>query len=309
MISLEQFSRRIQWSDVDDVQISTLIVQAHAEDLGGWGLISSFRPSIPVDLTTTAISADALGVAKLNARRDLVVCGLPLIPLILRVYDPSLSCTFIPSVADGRFVTAGTCLGELRGPAAILLQAERVILNFIQKLSGIATQAYTYVQALGDSTTRLLDTRKTTPGYRVLEKYAVACGTAWNHRIGLFQQIMLKDNHLAVLGNTDPERLAKAVEFLRQRCPGVVLEVEIDRLDQLDAVLAAGCDVVMLDNFSMDDMKLAVERCKGLVRTEASGNITLKTLPTLGRIGLDFISSGALVHQSVWCDIGMDWLI
>jgi nicotinate-nucleotide pyrophosphorylase (carboxylating) len=181
------------------------------------------------------------------------------------------------------------------------------LLNFLQRLSGIATYTRAHVRALGDSPTRLLDTRKTTPGYRALEKYAVATGGAWNHRLGLFDRVLIKDNHLAASGATRGDRLAHAVRLARRRAPHLRIEVEIDALDQLDPVLEARADVVMFDNFSLPDLRLAVARASGRTRTEASGGITLATLPALAHVGLDFISTGALVHQSTWIDIGLDW--
>jgi nicotinate-nucleotide pyrophosphorylase (carboxylating) len=231
---------------------------------------------------------------------------MQLLPLVLDVYGGGMRVT--PHVADGDTVRAGTVLARLAGPASRLLEAERVLLNFLQHLSGIATHTATYVRTLGRSRTRLLDTRKTTPGYRLLEKYAVACGGAWNHRLGLFDRVLIKDNHLAAAGATRGERLAAAVRRARARSPELVIEVEVDRLDQLPPVIAAGADIVLLDNFTVPRLRRAVALCRGRASTEASGGITLRTLPRRARLGLDFISSGALVHQSTWVDIGLDWL-
>jgi nicotinate-nucleotide pyrophosphorylase (carboxylating) len=195
-----------------------------------------------------------------------------------------------------------------------MLAAERIILNFLQRLGGVATQTRRYVDALGKSRTRLLDTRKTTPGYRMLEKYAVACGGGWNHRLGLFDRVMLKDNHLALLGLAEtstslrsPTRLAEAVAAARRNAPDLPVEVEVDMIQQIPPVLAAGADVILLDNFAPAQLKKALELIGGRAFTEASGGITLKTLPRLADLGLDFASTGALVHQSVWVDIGLDW--
>lgn len=181
------------------------------------------------------------------------------------------------------------------------------MLNFLQKLSGVATLTAQYVTALGSSQTRLLDTRKTTPGYRVLEKYATACGGGWNHRLGLFDRVMLKDNHLAASDATLGTALAKLVAQARQTYPQLPVEVEVDALDQIPPVLEAGAHVILLDNFSDDALRQAVARIQGRALTEASGGITLERLPSLAGIGLDFISTGATVHQSGWVDIGMDW--
>ncbi|MET0261923.1 MAG: carboxylating nicotinate-nucleotide diphosphorylase, partial [Rariglobus sp.] len=206
---------------------------------------------------------------------------------------------------DGKSLAKGDVLATLTGDPRILLSAERVILNFVQRLSGIATQTHAYAAALGEGRTRLLDTRKTTPGWRMLEKYAVACGGGWNHRLGLFDRVMLKDNHLALLGSSDD--LAAAVARAKKAAPDLPVEVEVDRMTQIPPVLAAGADVILLDNFTPARIKKAVTLISGRAFTEASGGITLKTLPKFAGLGLDFVSTGALVHQSVWVDIGLDW--
>jgi nicotinate-nucleotide pyrophosphorylase (carboxylating) len=208
-------------------------------------------------------------------------------------------------VQDGARVPAGAVLATLDGDPRVLLAAERVLLNFLQRLSGIATQTRRHAAALGDSATRLFDTRKTTPGHRMLEKYAVACGGGWNHRLGLFDRVMLKDTHLALLGSND--NLAAAVARARKSAPALPVEVEVDRIDQIPPVLAAGADVILLDNFTPARLRAAVALIAGRAFTEASGGITLKTLPKLAPLGLDFVSTSALVHQSVWTDIALDW--
>jgi nicotinate-nucleotide pyrophosphorylase (carboxylating) len=299
--------QRLAWADLDPDALRTLILLARAEDLGGWGLHARRRPPRAGDVTTAAVVGRSRGRAELRARRAMVVCGLPLVPLVLREYG-SGRARFTPAVDDGASVAAGALLGTIAGPAADLLEAERVLLNFLQRLSGIATHTARYVRALGSSRTRLLDTRKTTPGYRMLEKYAVGCGGAWNHRLGLFDRVMIKDNHLAAAGATRGARLAAAVQAARASAKGLPVEVEVDALDQLPPVLEAGADIVLLDNFTRAQLRRAVALVGGRACTEASGGITLKTLPRLGGLGLDFISSGALVHQSTWIDIGLDWL-
>jgi nicotinate-nucleotide pyrophosphorylase (carboxylating) len=215
----------------------------------------------------------------------------------------------------------------LTGDPHTLLAAERVILNFIQHLSGVATHTRQLVDALGRGPTRLLDTRKTTPGFRMLEKYAVACGGGWNHRLGLFDRVMLKDNHLAQLGFAAPRTsnvqpptsnlqqpegarrttLAAAVAAARRAAPGLLVEVEVDALAQIPPVLGAGADVILLDNFTPAQIKRAVALIAGRARIEASGGITERNLARYGGLGLDFISTGAPVHHSAWADIGLDW--
>jgi nicotinate-nucleotide pyrophosphorylase (carboxylating) len=188
-----------------------------------------------------------------------------------------------------------------------MLQAERVILNFLQHLSGIATQTSLYVSCLQGYATRVLDTRKTTPGYRVLEKYAVACGGGWNHRMGLYEWILVKDNHLCSTDSVGGQSLMQRIRLAREVFPSAVLEVEVDLMEQIEPVLQAGVDVLMLDNFTIADLESAVRQVAGRALTEASGGVELDRLARIAATGVDFVSSGALIHQSRWVDIGMDW--
>lgn len=299
---LDRLLLRLTWDDLDPDYLRLLVEMARDEDLAGLGLAK--KPALSGDRSTAALTTTPrLGRAHLVARSPLVACGLPLLPVVLAAYGPGASVQAL--VGDGAQVAPGEILATLAGDPRTLLAAERVALNFIQRLSGIATAAAAHVAALGPGPTRLLDTRKTTPGYRMLEKYAAACGGAWNHRLGLFDRVMLKDNHLALLGA--PSDLAAAVTRARQAAPDLPVEVEIDRLDQLPAVLAAGADVILLDNFTPDRLREAVTQVAGRAATEASGGINLQTLPLLAGLGLDFVSTGALVHSSAWADIGLDW--
>jgi nicotinate-nucleotide pyrophosphorylase (carboxylating) len=307
----ETLIRRLSWDDLDVAYLRRLVEIARDEDLEGLGLRN--RPKVTGDRSTSSISRAARqGAANLVAREPMVVCGLPLISLILSVYGGGATVQL--RAKDGRKLEKGDVLATLAGDPRVLLAAERIILNFLQRLSGVATQTARYVEALGKSRTRLLDTRKTTPGYRVLEKYAVGCGGGWNHRLGLFDRVMLKDNHLALVGFGDgfggagnTTRLAEAVGAAKAKAPELPVEVEVDELAQIPPVLAAGADVILLDNFTSAQLKKAVQLIGGRAFTEASGGITLKTLPRLANLGLDFASTGALVHQSVWVDIGLDW--
>jgi len=295
---------RLRWEDLDPVYLCGLIELARQEDLEGAGLKTS--PARQEDLTTLATVDQSLrGRARLCARRDIVVCGTSLIPMILEVYGGD--CIFEPACADGDVLLAGGCLGVLFGPVVPMLQAERVILNFLQHLSGISTHTARHVQALEGSQTRLLDTRKTTPGYRMLEKYAVACGGGWNHRLGLFGWILVKDNHLASGGASSGMSLETKVRMVVDANPGVAVEVEVDRLDQIEAVLAGGAHIIMLDNFCDEDLVCAKAIIGERAVTEVSGGITEERLREIGPIGLDFVSCGGLIHQSRWVDIGLDW--
>ncbi len=311
----EHLIRRLSWDDLDKAYLRRLVEIARDEDLRGLGLATA--PARHGDASTASVGGVAgAAEAEVVARGDMVACGLPLIPLVLSVYGGR--ATVQPRVKDGTRVCGGDVLATLAGDPRILLSAERIVLNFVQRLSGIATQTRRYADALGRGRTRLLDTRKTTPGYRMLEKYAVACGGGWNHRLGLFDRVMLKDNHLALLGfhgdadgvresNAPGLRLAEAVARARRAAPELPVEVEVDSLEQIPAVLDAGADVILLDNFRVPQLRRALRLIRGRVFTEASGGITLKSLPGLAGLGLDFVSTGALVHQSVWVDIGLDW--
>ncbi len=318
--SAELLIQRLRWDDLDPAHLRRLVEMARDEDLAGLGLWP--RPLRTGDLSTACLKTPARpGAAALVARQPLVACGLRLVPLILSVFGGRAAAQF--GARDGAAVPAGARLATLHGDARVLLAAERTILNFLQRLSGIATQTRRHVDALGPSRTRLLDTRKTTPGHRMLEKYAVACGGGWNHRLGLFDRVMLKDNHLAVLGAFRPENrksqvpgsgsqdqsaaLAAAVAAARRLAPEAPVEVEVDRLDQIPGALSAGADVILLDNFTVPQLRRAVALVRGRAFTEASGGVTLRTLPRLSGLGLDFVSTGALVHHSVWVDIGLDW--
>ena len=295
--------RRLAWSELDPAYLRRLVKNARDEDLAGLGLLA--RPRVTGDRSTGSIAtAPRAASANLVAREPLTVCGLPLIPLILDAYGAG-AATVSFRARDGARARAGGVLATLAGDPRVLLAAERVILNFLQRLSGIATQTRRYSDALAraKSRTRLLDTRKTTPGHRMLEKYAVACAGGWNHRLGLFDRVMLKDNHLALLGHSGG--LAAAIS--RAKKTGLPVEVEVDHPGQIPAVLDAGADVILLDNFTPAALRRAVAFIAGRAFTEASGGITLKSLPRLAALGLDFISTGALVHKSAWADIGLDW--
>jgi len=302
--SKETFQTRLTWQDLDTDYLRQLVGLAKIEDLAGAGLAD--RPERLGDVTTALMPEGANGKAQLRARETLTICGLGLVQTVLDSYGEN--CSFEPKANDGQVLEKGEAIGTLMGPSGPMLQAERVILNFLQHLSGIASETRRYVDALGGSQTALLDTRKTLPGYRVLQKYAFACGGGYNHRIGLFDRVMLKDNHLAVAGATGGDRLTQTVALAVNTFEELPVEVEVDTLEQIQPVLDAGADIILLDNFSIDALKEALRIIDGRASTEASGGIQIDTLPTLGELGLDFISTGAPIHQSRWKDIGLDWL-
>ncbi len=298
------FASRLTWAELDPAYLRQLITLAREEDLAGAGLARAVTPG---DVTTAALVGNAPACADFTARQPLTVCGLPLLPLIFEGFGPGCVVKNAPGVRDGHVAAKDAVLATVTGPAATLLQAERTALNFFQKLSGVATQTARHVAALGTSATKLLDTRKTTPGFRMLEKYAVATGGGWNHRLGLFDRVLIKDNHLAAAHATAGERLAAAVRQARVRHPKLLIECEVDALAQIPPVLEAGAHVVLLDNFAPADLVKALALIGRRAGTEASGGVTLESLPELGRLGLDFISCGALVHHAPWADIGLDW--
>jgi nicotinate-nucleotide pyrophosphorylase (carboxylating) len=208
---------------------------------------------------------------------------------------------------DGQHLTAGQKVLSVAGPARAVLTAERMALNFLQHLSGIATLTARFVEAVKHTRAQILDTRKTTPGWRRLEKYAVTCGGGRNHRIGLFDMVLIKDNHLTVLKGAKPNPIAAALEQARARLPGLKVEVEVNTLQELDQALAAGAKSILLDNMDPAELRTAVQACQGRAQTEASGGVTLANVRAIAETGVDFISVGALTHSAPAVDIGLDF--
>ena len=256
------------------------------------------------DITGEAfIPATASAKADLRAREDGVLAGLEVFARAFTLVDSSVTVDL--TAADGDAFTAGQVLATVTGPARAVLQAERIALNFCQRMSGIATQARAYVDAAAGRA-RIVDTRKTTPGLRAFEKHAVVCGGGHNHRFGLSDAVMAKDNHLAVLTG-EGLSVAEAIRSARARLPHTtVVEVEVDRLDQVPAVLEGGADIIMLDNFTPTQLREGVELVNGRAVVEASGNVTLETIPEIAATGVDVISSGALTHSVRAIDLGLD---
>jgi nicotinate-nucleotide pyrophosphorylase (carboxylating) len=210
-------------------------------------------------------------------------------------------------VPEGRPVKAGDILLNLSGPTRALLSAERVALNFVQRLSGIATLTAQFAAAVRGTPAQILDTRKTTPGWRRFEKYAVTCGGGHNHRFGLFDLVLIKDNHRFALRSEAPNAIAAAVRRARARFPELKIEVEADTLEQVAQAAAAGADIILLDNMSPMQLRLAVGKIKGRAQTEASGGVTLTNIRAIAETGVDFISVGALTHSARAVDIGLDF--
>ena len=300
----DRLIRRLRWDELDRSWLLRFAEFARDEDLAGLGLAE--RPLRTGDPSAALLAGAARARARVVARHPMVLAGLGLLDVVFAAYGGR--CHAKPLAYDGQFVPAGTAVAEVEGPAAELLSAERILLNFLQRLCGVATRTREHVLALGSSPTKLLDTRKTTPGFRMLEKYAVGQGGGYNHRLGLFDRIMVKDNHLAAGGATAGERITKMVRRARESRPDLLVEVEVDRLDQIAPVLKAGADIVLLDNFPLADLRVAIPQLRGLAWSEVSGGVTLESLPLLGALAPDFVSSGGLTHAAPWCDLGLDWL-
>ena len=249
------------------------------------------------------IPATASARAELRARDDGVLAGIEVFARAFALVDPNVTVDL--AAADGDSFTAGQVLATVAGPARAVLQAERIALNFCQRMSGIATQTYAFVDAAAGRA-RIVDTRKTTPGLRAFEKHAVVCGGGHNHRFGLSDAVMAKDNHLAILTGAGFS-VAEAIRTARARLPHTTtIEVEVDRLDQVPAVLDGGADVIMLDNFTPAQLRDGVALIDGRAVVEASGNVTLETIPEIAATGVDVISSGALTHSVRAIDLGLD---
>jgi nicotinate-nucleotide pyrophosphorylase (carboxylating) len=273
------------------LEIDEAVNRALAEDLGRAGDVTSIA-TIPVSTPARAV---------MTARRPGTVAGLPLAAACFRRLSPDIEIA--PRARDGEAVAAKAVLMQINGDARAVLGAERVALNFVGHLSGIATATNAFVRAVGGGKTRICCTRKTTPGLRALEKYAVRCGGGFNHRFGLDDAILIKDNHIAVAGGIRAvlERARAAAGHL------VKIEIEVDSLGQLREVLDCGlADVVLLDNFDLASMRKAVAMVAGRLVIEASGGITLDTIAEIAATGVDYASSGALTHSAPALDVGLD---
>lgn len=255
------------------------------------------------DLTSESIfSAHETGSARLVARETFVAAGVSSVAAeVFRVQNPEIVTT--DAVKDGTGVQVGDVMLTINGPVVDLLKAERIALNLLQRLCGIATLTAKFVEQVAGTDVRITDTRKTTPGLRMLEKYAVRAGGGANHRFNLTDGVLIKDNHIAACGS-----LTKAVERVRGNIPHTIrIEVETDTLAQVEECLACGADIIMLDNMSIDTMTEAVQMIDGRALVEASGGVNLQTVKAIAGCGVDIISVGALTHSAPSCDIGMDW--
>ena len=291
-------------------EIRQAVQLALAEDIGSG------------DATTLAtVPETATAKALLRAREPLVVAGLAFAEaafaelsqhnsekLGTRVTRPSGGEIKIERLAqDGQHAGENETLLKISGPARALLSAERVALNFVQRLSGIATLTAQFVESIQGTSAQILDTRKTTPGWRRFEKFAVACGGGHNHRLGLDDMVLIKDNHLVALRGEKPNAIAAAVRRAREKFPKLKIEVEADTLEQVEQAAAAGADIILLDNMNPVQLRLAVQKVKGRARTEASGGVNLANVRAMAGTGVDYISVGALTHSARAVDMGLDF--
>lgn len=277
--------------------MNNITMKLNADDL----ILAALKEDITSeDISTNSVMPHyQLGEVDLICKEDGVIAGLDVFKRVFELLDENTEVTF--SCADGDAVKNRQKLGVIRGDIRVLLSGERTALNYLQRMSGIATYTRTIADMLKDSNTKLLDTRKTTPGMRIFEKYAVKVGGGYNHRFNLSDGILLKDNHIGAAGG-----VREAVKMAKDYAPFVrKIEIEVENLDMLKEALDAGADIIMLDNMSVEDMKEAVKLCAGKAETECSGNVTKENVAKLVDIGVDYISSGALTHSSPILDLSL----
>ena len=275
---------------LNPLDVSEVVLRALHEDCDGNG-----------DVTSVAtISAEQMSTLDFVARAPGVIAGMPVAAAVFAILGGS-SISISSVIRDGESVHAGTVLGSIVGSTRVLLQGERPALNLLSHLSAIATATRAWADALSDSTTKVRDTRKTTPGMRILEKYAVRCGGGLNHRMNLSDAALIKDNHVVAAGG-----VARAYELIKQRYPDLPVEVEVDSMDQLAEALEVGADLVLLDNFTIAELKSAVDFTGGRAKLEASGGFTFDQAKEVASTGVDFVAVGAITHSAPVLDIGAD---
>lgn len=278
-----------------DQTVERIVEIALAEDVGRG------------DVTTIAtVPEDSFSKAAIVAREDLVLCGLPVAEMVFRKVDESVQVT--PVKTDGDKIPANSVIAYVEGKTRGILTGERVALNFLQRLSGVATATSKFVDAIKGTKAKILDTRKTTPGLRKLEKYAVRCGGGSNHRMGLYDQILIKDNHLAALKDELPNPIHAAVKRARERFPSLIVEVETDTLEQVKQAVEANADIILLDNMTTDQIREAVKIVGNRCKLEVSGGVNLNTVRAFAETGVDFISVGSITHSARAVDIALDFL-
>ncbi len=251
------------------------------------------------DITTDSLDIDRTVESVIIAKEKGVIAGVDFAVEVFKILDPNILVVFKRD--DGDYVNEGDTVLKIKGSGSSILKGERVALNLLQRLSGIATNTKKYVERISDLKTKLLDTRKTTPGFRAFEKYAVKVGGGSNHRFALYDMVMIKDNHISLSGG-----IKKAVERVKEKVsPMVKIEVEVSSIDQIKEILDLDIDIVMLDNMSVDGIKESLNLIDGKFLTEASGNITLENIREVALTGVNFISSGSVIHSSRWLDLSL----
>ena len=302
--ALNKFKNRISWDSLDKTLISKHLQICIEEDLGKD--LERQRLS-DLDITTKNCHLEGVGTAELVTREPMIICGLQLVPLIIKEFTDD-TVIFHTSFQDGQLIEPNQRIGKLVGSENEILIIERCALNFLQRLSGIATKANEFVSKIEDYGVDLLDTRKTTPGLRLLEKFASACGGCYNHRIGLFDRILIKDNHLAASGVSEGYGLEKFLcDVVDMNQGNVLIEVEVDKIAQISPAIESGVDAILLDNFTPAEIDQSVKIVKNKVVIEASGGITEESISEFAKARPHFISTGAPIHSSRWVDIGLDW--
>ena len=302
--ALESFRQRISWDDLDKNLIEKQLKICVEEDLG---LNSKDGAKWQSDITTRCCEITNNGSAYLTAREPMILCGTLIIPFIIKAFGTQ-QVTYTIKYNDGDDLQRDDIIGILAGPINEILAIERSVLNYLQRLSGISTSVLKFKKKIDKHGVGLLDTRKTTPGLRLLEKYASACGGSFNHRIGLFDRILIKDNHLAAAQATHGTELENFLRsVVRKNNSNCIIEVEIDEIEQLEAAISSGVDAVLLDNFSPTLIKQAMMKNKNRVVIEASGGITESSILDYAKAQPHFISTGAPIHSSRWVDVGLDW--
>lgn len=273
----------------ENIQVDKIIEQALIEDIGTGDITT--ESIIPYDLKAKGI---------IKAKEEGIIAGLGIAELVFKKLNPKI--TFQAKIKDGIKVSPGEIIAEITGPAQTILKGERIALNFLQRMSGITTITYQFCQEVKDFPVHITDTRKTTPGLRILEKYAVRIGGGYNHRFGLYDAVLIKDNHLAIAGG-----VKAAISSVRKRISHTMkIEVEVENLSQLQEALEMQADIIMLDNMDLDTIRKAVKMAKNKALIEASGGITLEKVKEIAQTGVDLISVGALTHSAKSLDINME---
>lgn len=296
-------NQTVDWAKIDKKKLKLLLNNALEEEVGR----QSISKPIDGDITTVSCGLNGIAKAKLVARNETICCGTEIAQLLFDAFSTA-SLTFAPQCKDGDLIPKFGVIATLEGLTNEILLIERTLLNFIQKLSGISTYASSLVKIIERYEVTLLDTRKTTPGYRELEKYATACGGSANHRMGLFDRILIKDNHLASKNIDNAAKFINFVRSIRSMHPSTFIAVEVDSVEFALSLTSDDVDAVLLDNFKPHQVTDVITALDNDVITEVSGGISFENIESYAACRPDFISTGAPTHMSTWADIGLDWL-